>query len=113
MAETYQADIVVVGSGVAGALTAAKLAAGGSKVLILEAGPRVDRGEGLERFQKSRTQDDAVALCKPGACAVAGYGSAQRLLRAERADEVRGAVSAGGGWEHLALGWKRIAAASQ
>ena len=54
MVDTVQADIVVVGSGVAGALVAAKLAAAGLKVLILEAGPRVDRGDGLERFQKSR-----------------------------------------------------------
>ena len=47
MVDTVQADIVVVGSGVAGALVAAKLAAAGLKVLILEAGPRVDRGDGL------------------------------------------------------------------
>ncbi len=54
MTETMQADVVVVGSGVAGALLAASLAASGIKVLILEAGPRIDRGDGLERFQKSR-----------------------------------------------------------
>ena len=65
MAETLQADIVVVGSGVAGAMVAAKLAAAGLKVLILEAGPRVDRGEGLERFQKSRTKTTLSAYENP------------------------------------------------
>jgi choline dehydrogenase-like flavoprotein len=54
MTESVQADVVIVGSGVAGALMAATLAASGVKVLILEAGPRIDRGDGLERFQKSR-----------------------------------------------------------
>ncbi|MDF2094963.1 GMC family oxidoreductase [Aquibaculum arenosum] len=44
------ADVVVVGSGVAGALTAAQLAAKGVDVAILEAGAKVDRPEGVERF---------------------------------------------------------------
>lgn len=65
MADTLQADIVVVGSGVAGALLASKLAAKGLKVLILEAGPRVDRGEGLERFQKSRTKTTLSPYANP------------------------------------------------
>jgi len=44
------ADVVVIGSGVAGALAAAQLAAKGVKVAILEAGAKVDRQEGVERF---------------------------------------------------------------
>lgn len=65
MAETVQADVVVVGSGVAGAILASKLAGGGASVLILEAGPRVDRGEGIERFQKSRTKTSLSAYLNP------------------------------------------------
>jgi choline dehydrogenase-like flavoprotein len=54
MTEKFEADVVVVGSGVAGALMAARLSAAGIRVLVLEAGPRIDRSEGLERFQKSK-----------------------------------------------------------
>ena len=44
-------DVVVVGSGVAGALVAFQLAKAGVKVTILEAGPPVDRDEAVEVFR--------------------------------------------------------------
>ncbi|MFO1396800.1 MAG: GMC family oxidoreductase [Burkholderiales bacterium] len=44
------ADVVIVGAGIAGALVADKLAAAGVKVLILEAGPQVDRGAAVTQF---------------------------------------------------------------
>ena len=47
------ADVVVVGSGVAGALTAAKLAEQGVDTLIVEAGPRITRDEALATFYAS------------------------------------------------------------
>jgi choline dehydrogenase-like flavoprotein len=50
MADDISADVVVVGSGVAGAIMAAKLAAAGVKVAILEAGASVDRGEAVENY---------------------------------------------------------------
>lgn len=44
------ADVVVVGAGIAGALVASKLAASGAKVTIVEAGPRIDRGAAVQTF---------------------------------------------------------------
>jgi choline dehydrogenase-like flavoprotein len=48
---TRSADVVIVGSGVAGSLVAARLAKAGVKVLILEAGPRVQRNAALATFR--------------------------------------------------------------
>ncbi|HZH52705.1 MAG TPA: GMC family oxidoreductase [Microvirga sp.] len=45
-----QADVIVVGSGIAGAILAAKLAESGVRVAILEAGARVDRAEATQRY---------------------------------------------------------------
>src|SRR5476649_639017 len=48
---TRSADVVIVGSGVAGSLVAARLAKAGVKVLILEAGPRVQRAAALATYR--------------------------------------------------------------
>ncbi|HTQ00110.1 MAG TPA: GMC family oxidoreductase [Casimicrobiaceae bacterium] len=53
---TLAADVVIVGSGVAGAVTGYTLARAGVKVLILEAGPRVDRGKATALFRSSPTK---------------------------------------------------------
>jgi glucose dehydrogenase len=45
-----EADVIVVGSGIAGALLAAKLASAGVKVAIVDAGAEVDRAEAVQRF---------------------------------------------------------------
>jgi choline dehydrogenase-like flavoprotein len=47
------ADVAIVGAGISGALVAARLAASGVKVLILEAGPRVDRGPAVVQFMNA------------------------------------------------------------
>jgi glucose dehydrogenase len=50
---TISTDVVVVGSGVAGALIAAKLAKAGRKVTILEAGPPIDRAAAVKVFRQA------------------------------------------------------------
>ncbi|WP_114193339.1 GMC family oxidoreductase [Edaphovirga cremea] len=62
MADTLTADVVVVGSGVAGGLVAHQLALAGKSVLILEAGPRLSRWEIVENF---RNQSDKSDNMKP------------------------------------------------
>lgn len=44
-------DVAIVGSGVAGALLAWRLASRGLKVLLVEAGPAVDRAQAVARFR--------------------------------------------------------------
>jgi len=45
------ADVIVVGSGVVGAMIADQLAGKGHSVLMLEAGPRIDRGQAVENWR--------------------------------------------------------------
>ena len=56
MSDVLTADVVIVGSGVAGAMTGYSLARNGVKVLILEAGPRVDRAQAVMQFRNSPTK---------------------------------------------------------
>jgi choline dehydrogenase-like flavoprotein len=53
MTDVIEADVVVIGSGVAGALMAARLAQAGIRVAILEAGDEVDRATALDRFLRA------------------------------------------------------------
>ena len=53
MTEALSADVVFVGSGIAAALAGAAVARRGISVLFLDAGPRVDRGAAVARFQRS------------------------------------------------------------
>lgn len=52
------AEVVVIGSGICGALAARKLALRGVPVLILEAGPRIDRGRIVAAFRNSPRKSD-------------------------------------------------------
>jgi len=65
VAESSSADFVVVGSGIIGSLTARKLALAGASVLILEAGPRVTRGELVTRFRNSPRRSDWMSPYPP------------------------------------------------
>lgn len=53
MPDSFQTDVVIVGSGVAGALIAHQLASAGVSVVVLEAGRAVDRYEALQTFRNS------------------------------------------------------------
>lgn len=53
----FNADVVIIGSGVAGALTAYKLVQRGVRVLILEAGPRIDRAKIVWSFTQTYKSD--------------------------------------------------------
>ena len=69
MADTLSADFVVVGSGIIGSLVARKLALTGASVIILEAGPRVTRGELVARFRNSPRRSDWMSPYPPAAWA--------------------------------------------
>ena len=49
----YEADLVVVGAGVAGLLVAWKAAQAGASVLVLEAGPPFNRAESLHNYRSA------------------------------------------------------------
>jgi glucose dehydrogenase len=51
VADRIEADVVIVGAGVAGSLIAWTLAQAGARVLVLESGPWVDRAEAVKTYQ--------------------------------------------------------------
>lgn len=61
MATNFSADVVVVGSGVAGSLLAHQLALAGASVIVLEAGPRMPRWQIVENFRNSAAKADFAA----------------------------------------------------
>ena len=61
MTDQLSAEVVIVGSGVAGALVAHQLAQAGVSVLMLEAGPRIERWRIVENFRNTPAKDDFMA----------------------------------------------------
>ena len=61
MAASLSADVIVIGSGICGSLAARSLAASGASVLMLEAGPRVDRGLLTAGFRGSARKSDFMS----------------------------------------------------
>ncbi|WP_417435539.1 GMC family oxidoreductase [Hoeflea sp.] len=54
MANDITADILIIGTGVAGAIAGAKLAAKGLSVTFLESGKRIDRYDAVEKFWNAK-----------------------------------------------------------
>lgn len=65
MAQQLSADFVVIGSGICGSLTARRLLKQGASVLILEAGPRIDRGRIVAAFRNAPRKGDWMAPYPP------------------------------------------------
>lgn len=61
MADALSADIVVIGSGICGSLVAQRLATQGASVLILEAGPRVDRARIVVNYRNAAYKGNWMA----------------------------------------------------
>jgi choline dehydrogenase-like flavoprotein len=61
MPEPLSADIVVIGSGICGSLTALRLVQQGASVLILEAGPRITRDQMVAAFRNAARKGDLMA----------------------------------------------------
>ena len=65
VSEQLAAEVVIVGSGVAGALCAYRLALSGVKVLVLEAGPRITRESVVQAFKKQPQLDLSAGFPNP------------------------------------------------
>lgn len=65
MSTPQSADIVVIGAGIVGALAARRLAQQGVSVLILEAGPRLERGRLVAAFRNSPYKGNWMAPYPP------------------------------------------------
>lgn len=79
MAQPLSADVIIVGAGVAGMLAAYRLAQAGVHVVVLEAGPPIERSEALANYRNAvaRTPDapypDTDYAPRPSVLDLEGY----------------------------------------
>jgi choline dehydrogenase-like flavoprotein len=60
-ATALSADVIVIGSGIIGSLSAEKFAKAGASVIILESGPRIDRAHIVANFRNSPMKNDLMS----------------------------------------------------
>lgn len=105
-----EADVVVVGSGVAGALVAHQLALAGRQVVMLEAGPRVERWQIVERFRSAANKGDFMAPYPSAAWAPHPMMSPDNHYLIQKGEQVYDAqylrVVGGTTWHWAAAAWR-------
>jgi choline dehydrogenase-like flavoprotein len=114
MANSNSADVVVVGSGVAGGLVAHQLALAGASVILLEAGPRIPRWQIVENFRNSPAKSDFRDTVS-----VDTLRAASRVFAREQLSDPEGRVSVrsqylrlvgGTTWHWAAAAWRLLPA---
>jgi fructose 5-dehydrogenase large subunit len=117
--QSLSADVVIVGAGAAGSVAALELAKSGLSVLVLDAGPRVTRGEIVENFRNAPVTTRALTTPyppKPWALAPTFYntdGSIQDYLQvtgpdgdAYQTDYLR--LVGGTTWHWAGCAWRHL-----
>ena len=114
MASSGSADVVIVGSGVAGSLVAHQLASAGASVIVLEAGPRIARWQIVENFRDSPAKADFASPYPSAAlCAASDAFARQQLSDQQGRAALRRAISAlvgGTTWHWAAAAWRMLPA---
>ncbi len=103
MADAISADVVIVGSGISGAMLAAGLAKAGVKVAVLEAGDQVRPCDGREHLLECRHQGARVRLSADSPGHASGLERPHLLVSPGRSRQFRQHLHQGGGGHHLAL----------
>lgn len=112
MPSTNSADVVIVGSGIAACQIAQKLAKTGIDVLMLEAGPRIERWRVVENYRNSAFQGDFQAPYPPSVHAPHPYYSPTNDYLIQRGPEPYKAgylrVAGGTTWHWSAQSWRLL-----
>ncbi|WP_416233225.1 FAD-dependent oxidoreductase [Castellaniella sp.] len=103
MTQPLQADVVIVGSGIAGALAATRLAQAGLRILIIEAGQTRGPQSSGATFPGCRHQGARMRLPSAARGHPSHLGPPGRLVSAGRPRLLQEHLPEGGGGYHLAL----------
>jgi choline dehydrogenase-like flavoprotein len=105
-------DVVIVGAGANGALTALRLAQAGASVLLMDAGPRLERWRIVEQFRNSAFKGDFMSPYPPAPYALhPQYSPDNGYLQQKGANPyVVGYIRAVGGttWHWTGQAWRMM-----